>query len=53
MIWNIEKDVILLREIIVTEPYKYKEKTKERGQIWQNISDNLNTMDIEIFTVPP
>ena len=51
MICNEEKEVILLREIIVAEPYQYKEKTKERGQVCQNIADNLNNLETPTFSV--
>ena len=44
MIWNEEKDVLLCRELLVVEPYNYKEKTKERGQAWSSISDHINPM---------
>ncbi|XP_057302767.1 uncharacterized protein LOC130636935 [Hydractinia symbiolongicarpus] len=42
MIWNNEKDVLLCREILVKEPYKFKFKTRERGQAWTEISEILN-----------
>ncbi|XP_057300758.1 uncharacterized protein LOC130635443 [Hydractinia symbiolongicarpus] len=42
MVWNGEKDVLLCREMLVVEPYKFKEKTRERGQAWTKISDNIN-----------
>ena len=44
MIRNEEKDVLLCRELLVVEPYNYKEKTKERGQAWSSISDHINPM---------
>lgn len=42
MVWNDEKDVLLCREMLVVEPYQFKEKTRERGQAWTKISDNIN-----------
>jgi len=45
MTWNNEKEVLLLREILVVEPFKFKAKTKERGQAWQEICDNVNKLN--------
>ena len=42
MVWNSDKDVLLCREMSVVEPYRYKEKTRERGVAWTQVSDNLN-----------
>ena len=49
MVWNGDKDILLCREILVVEPYRHKEKTRERGVSWTQISDNLNL--IPGFTV--
>ena len=49
MVWNNDKDVLLCREILVVEPYKFKEKTRERGTAWTLLSDNLN--QVSGFTV--
>jgi len=45
MTWNNEKEVLLLREILVVEHFKFKAKTKERGQAWQEICDNVNKLN--------
>ena len=42
MVWNNVKDVLLCRELLVLEPYKFKEKTRERGNAWALVSENLN-----------
>ena len=49
MVWNNHKDVLLCREILVVEPYKFKEKTREMGAAWTLLSDNLN--QVSGFTV--
>ena len=49
MSWNEMKDVQLCREVLVVEPYKHKKGSRERGQLWTTISDNLN--NIPGFTV--
>ena len=46
MVWNEEKEVLLCREVIVHEPYKYKKSTKERGEAWSKIAEILNELDI-------
>jgi len=33
---------MLLREVLVSQPHQFKEKTRERGEKWQQISNNLN-----------
>ena len=34
--------MLLLQEIIVSEPYQYKVSTRERGKIWEDITERLN-----------
>ena len=34
--------MLLLKEIIVSEPYRYKASTRERGKIWDEITERLN-----------
>ena len=51
MKWTDEMDILFLREILVEEPYQYKPKSKERGQIWKRIAYNLNTLKEPKFTV--
>ena len=35
MKWTDEMDILFLQEILAEEPYPYKPKSKERGQIWK------------------
>ena len=42
MTWTEERDVLFCREIVVVEPFKHKEKSRERGQAWQDLADHLN-----------
>ena len=44
MSWTIAIDVALCREILVLEPYKYKVGSRERGQCWDSIAKNLNSV---------
>ena len=45
MEWKPECDLLLLQEIIVSEPYQYKVSTRERGKIWEDITERLNAND--------
>ena len=51
MKWTDEMDILFLREILAEEPYQYKPKSKEKGQIWKKIAYNLNTLKEPKFTV--
>lgn len=45
MEWKTECDLLLLEEIVVSEPYQYKSSTRERGKIWEDITERLNAND--------
>ena len=45
MVWNDQKDELLCRDILLLEPYKFKARTREKGDLWKAISDNLNSLD--------
>ena len=40
--WTEDKDRSLLREIRVVEPYNYMVGSKEAGQGWTEVANNLN-----------
>lgn len=42
LIWTDTKEVMLLREVLVTQPHQFKEKTPKRGEKWLQIANNLN-----------
>ena len=42
-------DVVLLKEVILYEPYQYKMRTKESGNAWKAIADTLSNCQ-PIFT---
>ena len=44
MVWTDKKDELFCREILLWEPYKFKVRTKERGNVWKIIANNLNIM---------
>ena len=42
MEWSEDQNLALVREVLITEPYRFKARTTERGKAWQQIADNLN-----------
>ena len=51
MVWTDVKDELFCQEILLCEPYKFKARTKERGNVWKIIANNLNIMADENFAV--
>ena len=47
LVWNNEKDELLSREVLLTEPYQYKARSREQGNIWKQIADALNLISTE------
>ena len=46
MVWNNKKDELLRHEVLFMEPYQYKARSRERGNIWTQI-DVLNLISTE------
>lgn len=42
MEWTTRHDILLFREILVSEPYKFKKSSNERGKLWTMVANNLN-----------
>ena len=51
MEWKEEHDVLLCREILVSQPFKFNERTVERGKIWDEIGNRLNNCQTSKFRV--
>ena len=51
MDWKKEHDVLLYCEILICQPYKFKERTVERGKTWEEISKYVNTCETAKFRV--
>ena len=51
MVWSTNHDVLLCREILITEPYRYKAGTRERGQAWDKVAQALNSIEGVRFVV--
>ena len=43
MEWSEDQNLTLVREVLIRERYRFKERTTERGKVWQQIADNLNS----------
>ena len=51
MHWSDEHNIMLVRECLLYEPWKYKQGSVERGQIWKRISEALNVLEHPMFKV--
>ena len=51
MEWSEQKDVLLCREVLLSEPYKAKDRTTQRAQLWETVEDHLNTIGSPKFKV--
>lgn len=51
MEWTDKHDITLCREVLVMEPHQYPYRSKERGDVWNNIAINLNGLDHPRFKV--
>eukprot|EP00794_Sanderia_malayensis_P001420 gene1420-1572_t len=49
--WTKGHDLLLLREMLLQEPWKCKCGSPERGNIWENISSALNSVKETSFKV--
>lgn len=43
MDWTEKHDVLLCREIIVSEPFKFKKGSLEKGKVWTDVAESLNS----------
>ncbi|XP_065650335.1 uncharacterized protein LOC136078489 [Hydra vulgaris] len=50
-VWTDTHDDLMIREILVIEPYKYKRGSTKRGDAWTKISDILNSIESPKFRV--
>ena len=49
MEWTEDHDHSLCQDILSLEPFKAKEGSIARGQIWDQIASNLNSLEIPRF----
>ena len=51
MVWAERRDVLLCREALMVEPYAHKQGSRERGNAWDMISSELNSITEIQFNV--
>ena len=44
MVWNDQKNELLYRKVLLFKLYKFKARTREKGNSWKAIADNLNSL---------
>ena len=49
--WSSDHDTVMCREVLVVEPYKFKIRRPKRGQAWESLADNLNSIPSIKFRV--
>ena len=51
MEWTDAHDIQLAREVLVSEPFRFKPRTVEHGKVWQEIANRLNENGLIHFRV--
>ena len=51
MEWSQAHDLQLAREVLASEPFRFKARNVERGKVWQEIADRLNGTILPRFRV--
>ena len=51
MRWTEEHDILLLREILLYEPYNQRKGSVERGKVWDLLAESLNKINNPLFRV--
>ena len=46
-----DHDVIMCREVLVSEPFNFKPRSPERGKVWEKIAQELNAIEKTKFRV--
>ena len=49
--WTVDHDVIMCREVLVSEPFNFKPRSPERGKVWEKIAQELNAIEKTKFRV--
>ena len=42
--WSNEHDIVMCREVLIVEPYRFKIRGPERGKAWESLAETLNEM---------
>ena len=51
MVWDDQKDDLLVREMFLYEPHQFKPRSRERGAAWRSIAESLCTCQAKYFKV--
>ncbi|CAH3175921.1 unnamed protein product, partial [Porites lobata] len=51
MVWTNKHNELLVQEMYLFEPWNFKRGSKQRGQVWERISESLNLYESSKFTV--
>ena len=51
MTWTKQHDIMLCREILLVQPFRFKHGTRDRGRCWEKIAQNLNYVERPHFLV--
>ena len=51
MTWTKEHDVMLCREMLLIQPFRFKHGTRDRGRCWEKIAQNLSDIVHLIYSV--
>lgn len=51
MEWSEQHDLALCQEVLVMDPFQFPYRSKERGDVWNQIATNLNASDHPKFKV--
>ena len=49
MVWTNRHNEVLLQEMYLFEPWKYKRGSKQRGQVWERISESSHEHEFPRF----
>ena len=53
MQWSEFSDTLLVREIVVIEPYRFTPKSNERGQAWTEVARNVTKAYVDTLCSVP
>ena len=51
MEWSSKHDIFLCTEILITEPFKFRKGSLDRGRLWTAVANNLNRIEEVHFNV--
>ena len=49
MRWTYEHDVMLMREVLLHEPWMHRRGSPERGKVWDKMAESLNGFNTTMY----